>query len=85
MNEVPAAAPPQGVSLRSGGEGTRTSLLDFPTHDIRFMTLLAVLPSCRLAVYARVCIAFGVEVRSASYADQVPTGGIARERARDVA
>jgi hypothetical protein len=53
--------------------------------DSRLMALLAVLPSCRLAVYDRVCIAFGVEVRSVSYADQVPTGGIARERARDVA
>jgi hypothetical protein len=37
------------------------------------------------AAILRSAIAFGVEVRSVSYADQVPTGGRARERARDVA
>ena len=72
------------------GRGVAGGLVrSLPGSNLQFLTPChpapLVLPSCRLAVYYLVRIAFGVVVRSVSYADQVPTGGIARERARDVA
>ena len=86
---------PVGLSLASGGvafgSGGRVAALRGEEREKRLYLLdsdsrLTDLPTHRLTdCYTPSRIAFGVEVRSASYADQVPTGGIARERARDVA
>jgi hypothetical protein len=62
----------RGIASLRGDEGESFVTHDLPTHR---------LTGC----YTASRIAFGVEVRSVSYADQVPTGGTARERARDVA
>jgi hypothetical protein len=70
--------PPRGLRGEED-EGSSRLLASSPT---------LVLTDSRLTdsgCYTPHRIAFGVEVRSVSYADQVPTGGIARERARDVA